>query len=131
MASGLLNQKRSPMILSAEALEVIAYLESCPGKFVAVRAISRQAGGRRRFEERPGWARPLLSPLVEAGLIEVNERGHFRIKGSGTAQSSSRQHSTRPATTPQIQRKVIGDDYFPAAEKTPRLVGDNYFPQEN
>ena len=119
------------MILSSEALEVLAYLKSCSGQFVALKAISRQAGGRKRFEESPTWARSLMGPLVEAALIEVNERGQYRIKEHGQARPSPR--APLPRQTPaksKLQRKVVGDDYFPAVN-VPPVVGDNYFPRED
>jgi hypothetical protein len=132
LALRLLNQNCVRMILNAEALEVLAYLKSCPGQFVAMRAISRQAGGRRRFEESPGWAKGLMGPLVEAGMIEVNERGHFRVKGTEppTANPPKQPRPVAPVPVPKIQRKVVGGDYFPAVEES-RIVGDNYFPHDD
>jgi hypothetical protein len=112
------------MILSAEALEVLTYLKAAPGQFVALSAITRRAGGRRRFDESPGWAKGLMAPLVEAGLIEINERGNYRLKG---AEPSVPTRTQVPRASKKRQGKVVGDDYFPTPVES-GIVGDNYFP---
>ena len=112
------------MILNADALEVLNFLKSTPGQFVAMGSISRRAGGRRKFEESPGWAKGLMGPLVEAGLLEMNERGHYRYRDP-EAKDSSAKPTARPAPKPKI--KIVGDNYFPA-NAVSGVVGDNYFP---
>ena len=111
------------MTLSAEALDILAYLKTDSGRFVSMAEISRRAGGRRRFEESPSWAKRLVPPLLEAGLIEMNARGHYRCFASaqppGPAQSSP--------TPPKLHSKIVGDDYFPTPELQ-RIVGGDYFP---
>jgi hypothetical protein len=113
------------MILSAEALEVLTFLKSTPGQFVALNAIARQAGGRKRYDETPGWARGLMGPLVESGLVEVNERGHYRVPGD-KLQSTAPKRNAHPVA--KSQNRIVGDDYFPVPDGT-GLVGDNYFPK--
>ena len=118
------------MVLSAEALEIINYLKTAPGRFVSLPEISRRAGGRRRFEEVPGWARNLMSSLLDAGLIEVNARGHYRVPS--TAQPASAPQAPvkpSPRASGKAQAKVVGDDYFPASNG-PSIVGGDYFPTE-
>ncbi len=113
------------MILNAEASDIIAYLQTAAGKFMSLAEISRRAGGRRRFQESPNWARHLMSPLVDAGLVEVNARGHYRVPpGAKDHPAAPRPASPRP---PKIQGKILGDDYFPANEG-PRIVAGDYFP---
>jgi hypothetical protein len=121
------------MILTAEALEILSYLKSCPGQFVGVGAISRYAGGRRKFESTPNWAKGLMGSLVEAGLVEMNERGHYRLKGTAAPVPAPPQappacQTQAPPASQKVRGKVVGDDYFPAREEF-RVVGDNYFPQ--
>ena len=115
------------MILNAEALEIIAYLKTAGGKFVSMREISLKAGGRRRFEETPDWARSLMQPLLEAGHIQVNSRGHYRAMVSEpplpkAPANASPRHPYDPAAA-----KVVGDDYFPSKKLQP-IVGGDYFP---
>jgi len=112
------------MTLSAEALDVIAYLNTAPGKFVSMQEISRRAGGRRRYEESPGWARNLMAPLVEAGLIQVNPRGHYRVPTNGQPQSVAKQASRSQR---QSKTGIVGDDYFPT-KVVRQIVGGDYFP---
>ena len=112
------------MTLSADALEVLTFLKSCPGQFVSMRSISLRAGGRRKYEETPGWAKGLMAPLVEGDLIEMNERGHYRVKGCEGPKTTPAKHA--PSATKKSQGKIVGDDYFPASGS---VVGDNYFPR--
>ena len=111
------------MTLSAEDLDILAYLKTDSGRFFSIPEISRRAGGRRRFEESPGWARRLLPQLLEAGLIEVNPRGHYRLLG--TDQPAAQAKST--VMQPKLRAKIVNDDYFPTGEVN-GIVGGDYFP---
>ena len=111
------------MVLSADALEIIAYLKTDSGRFMSLREISRRAAGRRRFEESPGWARNLMQPLIEAGLVQVNSRGHYRVPVNRRPQAPS-----KPASHPdKPPAKIVGDDYFPT-NNGPRVIAGDYFP---
>ena len=116
------------MILSAEASEIIAYLKTANGKFVNLAEISRRAGGKRRFEDTPDWAKNLMSPLVDAGFLEVNSRGHYRVpvNGQDKAQPQAAAKPT-PPPPPKQRGKVLGDNYFPTSEESQIVAGD-YFP---
>jgi len=114
------------MTLSAEALDIIDYLNTAPGRFVSLPEISRRAGGRQRFEASRGWAKMLLPSLLEAGLIEINERGHCRSL-SGSQSKEPAKPVAHPAKRPA---KIIGDDYFPTSELH-GIVGGDYFPSGN
>ena len=117
------------MILSAEALDIIAYLKTAPNKYVSILEISRRAGGRRRFEESPNWAKDLMAPLMDAGLLEVNARGHYRAAVETESETKPQAQAT-PALCSIFTcgPKIIGDDYFPGKEQ-PRIVGGDYFPE--
>jgi hypothetical protein len=112
------------MSLCAEALDILAYLKTDSGRFISMAEISRRAGGRRRFEESPSWAKRLLPPLLEAGLIEINARGHYRSLASGQTHGPA-QSSPAP---PKLRSKIVGDDYFPSGEVR-GIVGGDYFPR--
>lgn len=86
------------MVLSSDELEILTYLKSWNGEFVNVVDISRSCGSRERFKEFRYWAGSYMSRLIEANLVEVNERGHFRA-----------------LTEQEAEGVIIGDDYFPAA----------------
>jgi hypothetical protein len=116
------------MILSAEALDIIAYLKTAPNKFVSLQEISRRAGGRRRFEEFPNWAKNLMAILIDAGLLEVNARGHYRVPGQNEMQTKPQaQPATAFCSVFSSGPKVVGEDYFPSRAQ-PRIVGGDYFP---
>lgn len=113
------------MNLSAEALEILTYLKTAPGKFFSLSEISRKAAGRRQFQESPDWAKNLMPGLLESGLIQVNPRGHYRVPAPA-GQAGPRRPAT--PTPPKIRGRILGDDYFPAAEQ-PRIVNGDYFPK--
>jgi hypothetical protein len=103
------------MILSSEELEVLDYLKSWKGNYVSMVEICRCAGGRRKYKESPHWAKRLMSRLVEAEMVLVNERGHYAFKTEETAAAGN---------------SGAMEDYFPQTEN-PLIVGDDYFaPQE-
>ena len=116
------------MMLSAEALDIVSYLKTAQGTFVSLAEVSRRAGGRQRFQDTPDWAKNLMSTLVDAGMIEVNARGHYRVPPARQPQSPARaavQTSVSPSNTPR--GTVVGDDYFPVCD-LPKIVAGDYFP---
>jgi hypothetical protein len=115
------------MTLSAEALDIVDYLKTASGRFVSLPEISRRAGGRQRFEASPGWAKRLLPCLLEAGLIEVNERGHCRSLSGAQSKGPAKPVAHAAAKGPT---KIVGDNYFPTCELH-GIVGGDYFPSGN
>ncbi len=117
------------MTLSADELGILEYLKSWNGKFVPMMEICRRAGGRRRYEESQHWARALMSRLVDLKLVQVNERGHYRVPVAEKPKPAAHQ----PAPPPKVPL-VVAEDYFPPApaaaeEEQPKLlVDENYFP---
>ena len=108
------------MILSSDELEILAYLKSWNGASISMLEICRCAGGRRKFKETPNWAKGLMGRLVEAKMIQVNDRGHYRFPAEAKPAAHAKSRRVTRAHT-------IGDNYFPATDG-PRIVGDNYFP---
>ena len=115
------------MTLSAEALDILDYLNTASGRFVSLPEISRRAGGRQRFKASPGWAKMLLPSLLEAGLIEVNERGHCRSLSGAQSKEPAKPVAPAAAKRPS---KIVGDNYFPTCELY-GIVGGDYFPSGN
>jgi hypothetical protein len=70
-----------------------------------------------------------MTPLVEAGFIEVNARGHYRSVLDARLQCKPQVAAT-PADPPvrKTRATIVGDDYFPATHSTRRVVGGDYFP---
>src|ERR1051326_3328263 len=111
------------MILSAEALDIVSFLETARDKFVSMLEISRRAGGRRRYEESPGWAKNLMPSMLAEGLVEVNARGHYRLKSDESPAPEPNQAALAASPPTWNSRgKVVGDDYFPSCDM-PRIVG--------
>jgi hypothetical protein len=107
------------MILSSDELEIIEYLKSWSGKYVAMIEICRCAGGRQKFKESPHWAKNLMARLVEANMVEVNDRGHYRVPCETKSHTETFRKKHHPAAHPAPQHAktavIIGDDYFPAS----------------
>jgi hypothetical protein len=100
---------------SSDELEILAYLKSWDGKFLSLVDISRNASGRQKFRDTPNWANGLMGRLIDAKLVEANERGHYRYVGE-----------TKPPQ-PKAKAKLI-PPLQPESSKTASIVGDNYFP---
>jgi len=66
--------------MDADEREIYHFLKSWGNDFIAAREICRRAGGRRRFNEDPEWAKPVLLRMEERGILESNSTGHYRIK---------------------------------------------------
>ncbi len=114
------------MFLSADALDILAYLRTAPGKFFSMPEISRCAAGRRRFQDSPSWARSQMTPLVDAGLVEINERGHYCVPNLARAVPQPEASPISPLTR---EPKIIDGGHSPeSASRGGRIVGDDYFP---
>ena len=66
--------------MDSDERQVCDYLKSWPRHYVSAREVARRAGGKRRFREDPQWAYPVLTRLMEQGLIESDGLGHYRMK---------------------------------------------------
>jgi hypothetical protein len=66
--------------MDAEEREICDFLKSWQGQFVSGREICRRAGGKWRFREDDKWAIPVLTRLVDKGILECDPGGHFRIR---------------------------------------------------
>ena len=66
--------------MSYEELAIINFLKGSPDSYVARREIARKALKRTIFEESPHWADAPLASLVDQGVVEQNESGHYKIK---------------------------------------------------
>jgi hypothetical protein len=66
--------------MTYEELAITNFLKASGDTFVARREIARKALKRQIFEENPHWADAPLGGLVDQGVLEQNESGHYRIK---------------------------------------------------
>ncbi len=120
------------MILSADESEILDYLKSWKGTSVPMAEISRCAGGRRKFRNTPDWAKGLMARLVEAKLIEVNDRGHYRAIIEEEVHPVAKKKARGGHKIKKSHQ--IDDNYFPAdmaeaaADVISGVVGEDYFP---
>jgi hypothetical protein len=107
------------MILSSDELEIIEYLKSHNGTFVSMVQICRTAGGRSKYSESPHWAKRLMSRLVDEQVVEVNERGHYRINPATLEGAAGEEPVIEDYFVKEQNPLIVGDDYFPAPEPEP------------
>jgi len=74
--------------MDADQNAICLFLNTWPGQFVSRREICRRADGKWRFREDENWAVPVLQRMVEAGIIESDGCGHFRLMKQASADSS-------------------------------------------
>jgi hypothetical protein len=63
-----------------EELAIVNLLKGSPESYLARREIARKALKRAVFEENPHWADAPLAALLDQGLVEQNESGHYKLK---------------------------------------------------
>src|ERR1043165_9782056 len=66
--------------MDAEERDIYYYLKSYGREFVNRREISRRAGGKHRYRQSPNWVDPVIERMIERGILESGEGGHYRIK---------------------------------------------------
>jgi hypothetical protein len=66
--------------MDADEREIYQFLKSWGGNFVSAREVCRRAGGKRRYNQDPEWAKPVLLRMEERGILESNSTGQFRIR---------------------------------------------------
>ena len=76
--------------MDADQNAICLFLKMWPGQFVSRREICRRAGGKWRFREDENWAVPVLQRMVEDGIVESDESGHFRLRKQASADPSKK-----------------------------------------
>ncbi|HOX56313.1 MAG TPA: hypothetical protein P5205_07495 [Candidatus Paceibacterota bacterium] len=66
--------------MTYEESAIVTFLAGSADCYVARREIARKALKRKVFEENPHWVDAPLASLVEHGLVEQDDSGHYRIK---------------------------------------------------
>lgn len=82
-----------------EEREIRYFLKGYPGQFVSPRVIARRVGGKRRYHDDPQWAVPILSKLLDNGIVETDVQGHYRLK-----KASPRDRSKQTWVSPQVRQ---------------------------
>ena len=76
--------------MDADQNAICQFLKTWPGQFVSRREICRRAGGKWRYREDENWAVPVLQRMVEDGIVESDETGHFRLMKQASEDSSNK-----------------------------------------
>jgi hypothetical protein len=85
--------------MDADEREICLYMRGWIGQFVSAVEIARRAAGKKRYRDDPNWAVPVLSRLVEKGILESDSTGHFRLKPR-----SKKEDAKRRWVAPHIRR---------------------------
>ena len=76
--------------MDADQNAICQFLKTWPGQFVSRREICRRAGGKWRYREDENWAVPILQCMVEDGIVESDDTGHFRLMKQASEDSSNK-----------------------------------------
>jgi hypothetical protein len=93
-------------MLSPEEIEILEYLKPFHKEFLSAKEICRRAGGKMKFTKNPDWAKPILRRMENAGLLEMDAYGHYRIK---PPERDAKKGRTFPVS-PQIQKILARSD---------------------
>jgi hypothetical protein len=66
--------------MDSEEREIFDFLKNRGDEFVSGMEIARRAGGKKKFHDKPDWAKPILARMQERGLLEHNALGQYRIR---------------------------------------------------
>ncbi len=66
--------------MDADERDIYYYMKSYGPDFVPFREICRRAASKRRFRFESDWARPVVSRMIDRGILETDQTGRFRLK---------------------------------------------------
>ncbi len=66
-------------MFTSDEFEIITFLKCFKGQYVSGKEVCRRAGSKRRYQENPRWALPLLVGMVVRGIVTVDAGGHYRL----------------------------------------------------
>jgi hypothetical protein len=66
--------------MDSEEREIFYFLKTWGNEFVSAKEVARRASGKKKFNDNPEWAKPLLVRMAERGVLEGNALGQYRIK---------------------------------------------------
>jgi len=75
---------------NADGKAIVEYLKAWSSTFVSGREIARRVGGKKRYAEDRFWATPVLAKLVEEGILEDDNAGHYRLRNDQDKKSKTK-----------------------------------------
>ena len=106
--------------MDADEQQIYNYLQTYGEEWVSAREISRRAGGKRRFSEDNEWARPVLSRLRAAFIIEADQAGRFRLRPD-----PRKKHAKKQWIAPDIEKILNEGGIETGAEDAERPPGES------
>ena len=111
--------------MDADERDIYQFLKSYGSEYIAAREICRRAGGRKRYNDEPEWAKPVLLRMEERGILESNSTGHYRVKPVKKNKGKDKRW-----VSPDIAKilKESGVEVENAAEES-SIASDEYYEQ--
>jgi hypothetical protein len=66
--------------MTTDEVLIVDFLKQAPDSLFTRKEVSRKAKSREDFEENPNWAAGPLASLVQQGIAEQTEGGHYKLK---------------------------------------------------
>ena len=107
--------------MDSEEREIFYFLKTWGEEFVSGKEIARRAGGKKKFHQKPDWARPLLLRMTERGLLESDVGGRYRIK-------PVRKEKTKRWVSPEIA-KILEESGVQVEGRAAEAGTDEYYEQ--
>lgn len=108
--------------MDADERDILTYLKTWSGQYVSAREIARRAASKKRYQQEPHWAVPVLGRLVEQGIIESDSRAHYRLV------PEAKKHKPKRWLSPEIKKilEQTGKEFSEGAEiSDPENPGEN------
>ena len=66
--------------MTQDEQDILLYFKSNPNLWVSMTEISRQVGGKFRFQTEPDWPRKIVKKFLGKSLLEMDASGAYRLK---------------------------------------------------
>jgi hypothetical protein len=106
--------------MDTDEREIFEYLKTFGEDWVNAKEICRRAAGRKRFNEDPDWAKPILQRMKDRNVLEGDELGRFRIK-------PKKGHKGR-WVSPDIEKILRESGVQADAERAEQISEENHEP---
>ena len=108
--------------MDADERDIFNYLKTWGKEYVGVKEICRRASNKKRFNEEPEWAKPVLITMKERGIVESDLMGRYRIKPVKKKKGGGRWIS------PDIE-KILNESGVEVENNASNLGADEYYEQ--
>jgi len=106
--------------MDSDEREIFNYLKTWGAEFVGAAEICRRATTKKRYYDNPDWAKPVLISMKDRGILEVDNRGSYRIK------PIKKKKRDGQWMAPDIE-KILKDGGMEVENNTGELAPDEYY----